>query len=268
MKYIASDLSLRLVEVWFDTLWVYHMASNVDRIAKHLLLETSKISSKTGNMQLMVSQLENVRSALQAKQFEDICKAVLEISDANYPGFEDVGMIAKSLVEPPSRAEKVTLPLTFQCVFYKLCDFLLTDPVGDKALKLVVLPFKRTHATYDICRQQWSRLMLDHVSIVKDGLHLLLEEVSMDSPDSLPNVSETPPHSPIAPGDLPNSPVKTPSVSPVQIDSLENRPVSPAKSPQAFQTPPPPPTPPVPPTPEVLARKFPVIDLSSDEEES
>lgn len=197
------DLSLRLVEVWYDITWAYYTSSSVDHVAKRIdrrrraASSTASVASTIAEgttagktlrekLYILEKNLKNAKVLMKPRQFEDICKVSLRSNDDLYPGFKDILLIAKHLLVnseeyqgtlTPEEVNGLTLTFVFQNIYYQLCDFLLTTRVGREAMKLIIMPSKITHATYDICRQKFCRLLCDETSIVQYGLFHMIKKV-------------------------------------------------------------------------------------------
>jgi hypothetical protein len=191
-----TDVVLRLVEVWYDITWAYYMSSSGDHVANRLDKRRKVLSSSASvatavtedgmngksmkeKLQSLEKGLVNIKTLMKARQFEDICRVSLKSNDDLYPGFKDVLPIVQQLMrtaEPYSdlltreEIKRMTLPQIFQSIYYQLCTFLLATRVGREACKLVITPTKITHATYDVCRQKFCRLLCDETRIVQNGL--------------------------------------------------------------------------------------------------
>lgn len=201
-----SDMSIRLVEVWYDTLWGLFMSNSVDHVAKRMnhrrKLNSSSASvastivqgsvvgkGVTEKLRVLEYQLKNIRKYMKARQFEDICKVALKSNDELYPGFKDILLVAQYLLHHADAYKNtltneeirgLTLTLVFQEIFYQLCNFLLTSQAGKEASKLIIAPCKITNAAYDICRQKFCRLVCDETSIVQYGLFEVVKKTIQD----------------------------------------------------------------------------------------
>ncbi len=232
-----SDLSVRLVEVWYDTLWGLFMSNTVDHVAKRLnhrrkmnsssasVASTIAPGSMVGKgvaekLRLLDTQLKNIRKYMKARQFEDICKVALKSHDELYPGFKDILIVAQYLLlhgdayKDTLTHEEIrglTLTLVFQEIFYQLCSFLTTSQVGKEASKLVVAPSQITNAAYDICRQKFCRLVCEETSIVQYGLFEVITK-TLQERESDPNgvllgeVDDTTEQSVVMPTETPAAP--------------------------------------------------------------
>lgn len=206
VTHTETDLSLRLVEVWYDITWAYYMSSHGDNVAKRIdkrrktLSSTASVASTIVDgamvgrsmkekMHVLECNLKEIKSRMKARQFEDICKVSMKSNDDLYPGFKDILLIAKYLIQRGEAYQNsltldeingLTLTSVFQYVYYQLCDFLLASRTGREAMKLVIAPSKITHATYDICRQKFCRLLCDETSIVQYGLFQLIKRVRQE----------------------------------------------------------------------------------------
>lgn len=201
VTHTESDVTLRLVEVWFDSTWAYlmspqQMVKRVDHHRKHVSDTASVASSiaegsvvgKSVNEKIKVlhEALQMVHERLRYQDFKDLCACCLKSSDRLYPGFKDILLIVRHLLrEDPTyrdklhakEIEKITLPMIYQCIYYQFCDYLLRTSRGSEAMKLLTTPTKLTHATYDICRQKFCRLMVDETDIVQYGLLRLIRKL-------------------------------------------------------------------------------------------
>lgn len=206
--YNEQDLALRLVEAWYDSVWAYFMEKSVDKITKRLEKQSRKVSSTasvtsaTSNattssilgksvqekMHSLVDNLEHVKEHLSAREFHNICAVCLKHADSLYPGFRDILHITHYLLKEcePYRGqltsreiEALRLPTIFQHLFYQLCSYLLRRR---EILKLIVMPTKITHATYDICRQKYCRVLCEEVSVVQYGLYRLIKTIQAQRP--------------------------------------------------------------------------------------
>lgn len=207
-----NDLLLRLVEVWYDVTWAYYMSSSVDHVAKRIDKHRKTVSSTASVVSVatttttrtegsmagksmkekilaLETHLRDIKAVMKARQFEDICRVSMKSNDDLYPGFKDILLIAKYLLQQseqysglltPQEINGLTLTQVFQYIYYQLCEYLLSNGMGREALKLVITPAKITHATYDICRQKFCRLLCDETSIVQYGLFQLIKVVRRD----------------------------------------------------------------------------------------
>ena len=233
------DLSLRLVEVWFDMTWAFYMSSSVDHVAKHIdrhrrsVSSTASVASSSSlaegsvagksmreKLHVLEHNLKNVKVLMKPRQFEDICKVSLMSNDDLYPGFKDVLLIAQHLIKHAKSYHKtltsdevndLTLALIFQYIYFQLCDFLLTTQTGREAMKLIIMPSKITHATYDICRQKFCRLLCDEPTIVQYGLFHMIKKLVRDRES---DVKDPPPESSPVPPAPPASPASPASPAP------------------------------------------------------
>lgn len=198
-----NDICLRLVEVWYDCTWAYFMSEHVGDIKRRLLQRSKHLSSAASvassvdqrgggtdtwedKMNRMENILKNVRERLRYTDFKELCESCLENSDKVYPGFGDVmGLTRRLLVDNNLYKGKLTdkdisqlsLPMVFQSIYYHLCDHLLETRTGADAFKLLITPSKIKHATYEICRQKFCRIMVDEDKIIRDGLQSLIKKI-------------------------------------------------------------------------------------------
>ncbi len=200
ITYSESDVALRLVEVWYDITWAYYMSSSGNNVAKRID-DRRKVVTKAAagdgmlgksikeKLQGLQRSLQNIKLLMKARQFEDICRVSLKSSDDLYPGFKDVLLIVQHLMKgsdryagllTPEELNGLTLTLVFQCIYYRVCAFLLAHRMGREACKLVITPAKISHATYDICRQKFSQLLCDQTHVVHDGLLDAIKRIHMD----------------------------------------------------------------------------------------
>jgi hypothetical protein len=183
-----SDIALRLVEVWYDITFAYYMSSDSDNVARRMDKRQKLLSTHDGGMvqktideklESLRTSLKNIKQLMGDRQFDDICRVSLKSNDDLYPGFGDVLSIVKSVLKntegyanllTPEEIDGITLPMLFQQIYYRLCEFLLSGRTGMEALKLVITPTKISHAAYDICRQKFCRLVCDEIEIVQRGM--------------------------------------------------------------------------------------------------
>lgn len=208
--YTETDMSLRLVEVWYDITWAYYMGDSVDHVANRLdkrrktLSSSASVASTTSfaedgsvkgksmeeKLCVLEKKLQQVNTRMNTRIFENISNVSMKSNDDVYPGFKDILNIAKSLLLYGESYQNLltsdeinctlTLPFVFQCIYYQLCHFLVHTPLGRHAMKLVIAPSKITHATYTICRQKFCELLYEETSIVHDGLLLLAQTIQRD----------------------------------------------------------------------------------------
>lgn len=216
------DVSLRLVEVWYDSTWAYLMSSHASQIAKRVdkrrrhLSSSASVASSVGDSSIsgkpLVEKLEtlqdyltNVRARISYAEFKELCACCLKGSDHLYPGFRDVVLICHYLFRENAtyrgllterEIDKISLSMIYQCIYYQMCDYLLHTARGSEAMKLLATPTKITHAAYDICRQKFCRLLVDEIEIIQYGLFRLIKKVKRHRAKSAaaePTPSTTPP---------------------------------------------------------------------------
>ncbi len=200
--YNEGDMMYRLVETWYDSTWSYlmspnHMVKRVDNHRKEVSDTASVASSTLGegsvvgkmiNEKLDTLQylLTNVHENLRYGEFKALCDVCLKCSDRLYPGFKDLLLIARFLLREdaayrdkltPSEIEKITLPMVYQSIYYEFCSFLLRTTLGSEAMKLLVTATRTKHATYEICRQKFCRILVEETDIVHYGLIRLIKKI-------------------------------------------------------------------------------------------
>jgi hypothetical protein len=207
--YTESDLSLRLVEVWYDITWAYYMTYNADHVANRIdkrrktLSSSASVASTTSvaedgsvvgksmeeKLYVLQRKLQQVTTKITLRHFENICNVSMKSNDVLYAGFNAILEIAQYLLLyedayqnllTPEEIKTLELPYVFQCIYYQLCTFMLHTPMGRHAMKLVIAPSKITHATYNICRQKFCELLYEETSIVQDGLFLVAKHIRLD----------------------------------------------------------------------------------------
>ena len=210
ITHTESDICLRLVEVWFDSTWAYYMSSSTEqfykRMDKHRRAYSSTASvagSSVADGSIMGKSLQDKLYAIQKSlkvvekklgldEFSELCAVCLKSCDQLYPGFRDILLIARYLLRESdtyrgkltnAQIDSITLPMLYQHIYYEMSDFLLRTSKGSEALKLLTHPTKITHATYDICRQKFCRLLCDESGIVEYGI-LRLVHIMGDDPSS------------------------------------------------------------------------------------
>jgi len=208
------------------------MSSSVDHVAKRIdrrrraASSTASVASSIAEgttagktlcekLYILEKNLKNAKVLMKPRQFEDICKVSLRSNDDLYPGFKDILLIGKYLLVhseeyqgtlTPEEVNGLTLTFVFQNIYYQLCEFLLTTRVGREAMKLIIMPSKITHATYDICRQKFCRLLCDETSIVQYGLFHMIKKVIHDRDEDDEAASAHPtPEEPL-PEEVPEAP--------------------------------------------------------------
>ena len=209
ITHTESDICLRLVEVWFDATWAYYMSPSVEQFCKRMEKQrrshSSTASVTSGSVadgsivgKSVQEKLYHIQKGLKAikkhmgiKEFAELCTVCLKSSDQLYPGFRDILLIVKYLLRESdtyrgsltsTEIDGVTLPQAYQYIYYQLADFLLRTSKGSEALKLLTHPVKITHATYDICRQKFCRLLCDETEIVEYGLLRLVKSLVKQRP--------------------------------------------------------------------------------------
>lgn len=220
--FTETDMSLRLVELWYDITWAYYMDDAVDHVANRLdkrrktLSSSASVASCTSlagdrsvmgksmeeKLCVLERKLQQVNPTMTTRIFENIANVSMKSNDDVYPGFKDILNIAKylllygdayqNLLTSDEINHILTLPFVFQCIYYQLCHFLLHTPTGRHAMKLIIAPSKITHATYNICRQKFCELLYEETSIVHDGLLLLVQSIQENRVPSTSTTSTMP----------------------------------------------------------------------------
>ena len=201
MDYTDLDMSLRLVEIWYDMTWAFFMSTNTDvenvENAKRFCTSADGASVKNKSMSeklaLLTTDLRRVRRLIQHSQFQEICDVSLTRNDDLYPGFKDMLDISKEMLSdrlPQTELDLLTVTPVFQCIYYRFCDFLMETATGRSMMKMIVMPTQTSQAVYDICRQKFCRVMCDETGIIREGLDDLVAtmvvKVSPPPPPSSP----------------------------------------------------------------------------------
>ena len=234
MEYTELDMSLRLVEIFYDMTWAFFMSTNVDTVAKRMDRHRSTSSSASVSsvntdgasvmnksmeekMSLLTTDLKKVRRLIQQPQFKEICGVSLTRNDDLYPGFKDCLFIAKDLLSGKLSAadlDALTITPVFQSIYYRFCDFLIGTKTGYQMMKMIVMPTRTSQAVYDICRQKFCRVVCDEEAIVQDGLADLvatMAPVDASPPPPPPSSPQSPPRRPKTPLTVVDSPPRIPA---------------------------------------------------------
>jgi hypothetical protein len=284
MEYTELDLSLRLVEIWYDITWAFFMSTNVDGVAiakrtdRHPPSTSSMASVSSGDsvmnktvqekMGLLRRELKTIQKNVDKAQFKEICDVSLTRNDDLYPGFKDALYIAKELLSnkmSPEALNELTIASVFQSIYYRFCDFLIYSSTGQSVTKMIVMPTRTSQAVYDICRQKFCRIMCDEASIVSEGLADLVSSSSSPTPPSSPQPSSPPQSPPQSPP--PQPPQQSPPPQPPPPPARE-APPSPAfslrkRTPYAISFPTTSST-----THSHCGVRFPVVEMSDDSDDS
>jgi len=200
MDYTLQDLSLRLVEIWYDMTWAFFVSNNIETVAARMdryrsassSASVSTLATENGSvvnkgmqekMALLMSDLKRVRTLMRYAQFKEICNVSLTRNDDLYPGFKDVLEIAKKLMNGEA-AEDLNIACVFQSIYYRFCDFLVGTDTGYQMAKMIITPTRTSQAVYDICRQKFCRVMCEEVSIIEKGLADLVVKRPPPQPSS------------------------------------------------------------------------------------
>lgn len=203
-----NDVLLRLVECWYDTTWAYFIEKDSEKAPKRLEKRKRSVSSSASvcsvqsdgsimgktmqeKLHILERLLREVEESMTSMDFQKICSVCMEESDQVYPGFKDILLIVRYLLREtdpyrnmltPTEISNLTLPIVFQYIYYQLCEFILGNRKGSEIMKLVITPMKIKHATYDICRTKFCRLLCEEVSIIQYGLYRLIKKVTSQRP--------------------------------------------------------------------------------------
>jgi hypothetical protein len=137
-------------------------------------------------MDALHDNLRYVKDRLSYKDYKELCACCLKSSDRLYPGFKDITLIVHYLLrEDPSykgmlsdrEIDHINLAMIYQCIYQQLCEYLLNTTKGSDAMKMLTTPTKLTHATYDICRQKFCRILVDETDIIQYGIFRLVRKV-------------------------------------------------------------------------------------------
>jgi hypothetical protein len=251
MEYIDQDMSLRLVEIFYDMTWAFFISSNADSVAKRMDRHRSSSSSASVSsvntesasvlnrsivekIEMLTTNLKKIRRLVAEPELTEICEVSLAKNDDLYPGFKDVLSIAKDLLSDRlgvEDLEALTVISVFQCIYYRFCDFLIYNKqTGRQMMKMIVTPTRTSQAVYDICRQKFCHALFEEETIIKDGLSdlaatMLSSKPSTVSPPPPPSSPQTPPLRPKTPLTIADSPP-----APKSVAAAEEAPPSPTFS--------------------------------------